>query len=85
MNQGIADLADSIYVEKVRRARNLTVGERLTTGIQLFEEALQVMRSGVKHQFPDADDTEVEAILSKRLKRLKQVHENGLYQSEPPL
>ena len=35
----IKALADAIYVAKVKRARRLTVGERLDTAIELFEGA----------------------------------------------
>lgn len=72
-------MADAIYAEKVRRARTLTVGERMETGIELFESGLGVMRDGIRNQFPDADESEVEKILKQRLARLKQLHEHGVY------
>lgn len=79
MDEQIQELADAIYADKVRRARAMTVGERMETGIELFESGLGVMRDGIRHQFPDADESEVEKILKQRLARLKQVHEHGLY------
>ncbi|MDA0811715.1 MAG: hypothetical protein O3C21_04900 [Verrucomicrobia bacterium] len=83
MEKQIADLVDPIYRDKVLRARKLSVGERMATGIELFEQALQIMRSGIRLQFPDADDAAVEEILKQRLKRLKQVNEHGIYQPAP--
>ena len=80
MEEDIVELADSIYREKVLRARRMEVGRRVETGIELFENAVCVMRSGVRHQFPDADETEVEKILLERLRRVRQVHEHGLYE-----
>jgi len=78
----IAEIVDPIYREKVLRARRLSAGERIDTGIGLFEAALCLMRDGVRYQFPRADKMEVESILRKRLARLKQVHEHGLYSNE---
>ncbi|HRQ89612.1 MAG TPA: hypothetical protein PLA50_12490 [Bacteroidia bacterium] len=85
MEEQIRELADAIYVEKVRRARALTVGERIATGIELFENGLGVMRDGIRLQFPEAGESEVEEILKRRLARLRQVHEHGLYTKGPRL
>ncbi len=83
MDDTIQKLADSIYARKVRRARALTVGERIDTGIELFEGSLELMRAGIRSQFPHADESEVDAILRRRLARLKQVHDHGLYSKTP--
>jgi len=79
----IRELADAIYREKVLRSRALTVGERVATGIELFEGALGMMRDGIRHQFPEASPEEVEEHLRARLKRLRQVGEAGLYRKAP--
>jgi hypothetical protein len=79
----IKSLADAIYADKVRRARALTEGERIDTAIELFEGALGMMRDGLRAQFPGADDAELENTLRKRLRRLRQVEEHGLYQKAP--
>lgn len=79
MEEQIAELVDPIYRDKVLRARGLSIGDRITTGIELFETSFKLMRDGVRHQFPEADDNEVERILRRRLARVKQVHEHGLY------
>lgn len=73
------ELIDSIYRRKVLRARELSVGERLATGIELFEGASGLMRDGIRHQFPDLDEEQVEKTLRQRLNRLRQVHEHGVY------
>lgn len=84
MEDQIKDLIDPIYRDKVLAARKMSVGERLATGIELFEAALGMMRDSIRAQFPDLDPDEVEEVLSQRLKRLKQVHEHGLYQKAKP-
>ena len=75
----IKPMADAIYADKVRRARALTIGERIDTSIELFEGALGMMRDGIRSQFPGFDDNEVENMLRKRLRRLRQVADHGIY------
>ncbi|MBL9131688.1 MAG: hypothetical protein JNG86_10840 [Verrucomicrobiaceae bacterium] len=75
----IKPMADAIYADKVRRARALTIGERIDTSIELFEGALGLMRDGIRHQFPSLDDSGVENMLRKRLRRLRQVADHGIY------
>lgn len=84
MDDQIKNLVDPIYRSKVLAARKMSVGERIATGIELFEDAVCVMRDGVRGQFPDLSPEEVEEVLVKRLNRLKQVHEYGLYQKTKP-
>ena len=72
-------LMDDIFREKVRRARLIPPGEKMFSGLELFEEVEERMRAGVRHQFPAADAGEVESILSQRFARLRQIEEHGLY------
>jgi len=83
MEENIKALADAIYADKVRRARRLSVGERIDTAIELFEGALGMMRDGIRAQFPDKDESEVESLLRWRLRRLRQVSEHGIYSQQP--
>ena len=83
MEESIPALTDAIFREKVLRARKMTVAERFETGIELFGKGLAQMRSGVRHQFPDASDDEVRTILRARLRRSRQLDEHGLFQKEP--
>lgn len=81
MEESIPELAESIYRDRVLRARKQSIAERFEDGFHLFENALGMMRSGIRHQFPELDEDEVENLLRKRLRRLKQVHEHGIYKS----
>ena len=72
-------LMDDIFREKVRRARLIPPGEKIFSGLELFEAVEERMRSGVRHQFPAADAEEVERILKQRFARLRQIEEHGLY------
>ena len=88
MEENIKAMADAICADKVRLARGLSVGERIDTAIELFEGALGMMRDGIRAQFPEKN--EVESLLRwrlrlrlRRLRRLRQVHEHGIYSKHP--
>ena len=81
MNEAdIKPLADAIYADKVRRARAAPPTEKMGWGAELFAEACVRMRDGIRAQFPAFGEDEVKAMLLKRLKRLRQVEEHGIYQ-----
>ena len=81
MNEAdIKPLADAIYADKVRRARAAPKEQKMGWGPELFAEACVRMKDGIRHQFPQATDAEVGALLLKRLNRLRQVAEHGIYQ-----
>jgi hypothetical protein len=61
------ELIDAIYRDRVRRARETSLGEKLLSGAELFEEACVRMAAGIRAQYPDADESEVREILARRL------------------
>jgi Rv0078B-related antitoxin len=63
----IRQLANDIFWDKVRRARETPPVEKLLLGPRLFDFACGITRSGIRHQHPDADEAEVERILADRL------------------
>jgi len=75
----IKPLADAIYIDRVRRALRLTEGQRIDTSIELFEGALGMMRDGIRAQHLVLDASGVEDLLRKRLRRLRQVADHGIY------
>jgi hypothetical protein len=60
-------LSDSLFRDRVRRAREMPGEEKLRAGFELFEYACGITRAGIKFQNPNADDVEVERILAERL------------------
>lgn len=68
----IEALAESIEREKIERARRMTPAEKFFAGPELFENACKWMRTGIRSQFPDADDQRVEEILAERLRITQQ-------------
>ncbi len=70
------ELVDAFYRERVHRARREAPEAKLLAGPELFEMACEIARAGIRHQHPDADEAQVEAILTRRLaikKRLEQI------------
>ena len=67
MDDEIRQLADAIYRDKVLAARAMSPEERLLAGPRLFERSCRIMKDGIRHDFPDADEERVDLILGQRL------------------
>jgi hypothetical protein len=68
MENDIKALADAIYRDKVRRAREAPPTRKMGWGAELFQDASDRMRCGIRVQFGDLPPEEVEALLRKREK-----------------
>ena len=77
-------LMDDIFREKVRRARLQSPESKLVAGLDLFEESLVRIRGGVRAQFPDFSDEEIETEVRRRIDRVRQVQEHGFFTTELP-
>ncbi len=75
----LKELQDSIYREKILRARKMTTWERYEASLEQIDFAFEVMLSGVKHQFPEATEEEANRILGQRLDRLRGMEDRGLF------
>lgn len=75
----IKELADEIYADRLQRARERRPMLKLLDGFELFDEVCQRMRAGIRCDFPNADAAEVETILRRRVDRLREIEEWGLY------
>lgn len=58
---------DELLWEKVRQAREMSFEDKFLAGPRLFDLACRLMRDGIRMQYPDADDAEVERLLDERL------------------
>lgn len=83
MEDSIPALADAIFRDKVMRARNTPPSRKIGLGAEIYTEVLGRMRSGVRMQFPEADECEVERILGDRLNRLSRLEEHALFHPAP--
>ncbi len=79
MGERTKQLQDAVFLSKVRKARKQSIGEKLLEGPRLFDVACQRMRVGIRHQFPDDDDDQVEKELRHRLKIKRQIDEQGFF------
>jgi type II secretory pathway predicted ATPase ExeA len=52
---------------QIEKYRQMTGEQRLTVGLQLHELACNICREGIRHQFPEANEAEVERHLRQRL------------------
>ena len=75
--QPTPDLIDELYRDKVRQARAMTAGQRLMAAAELFDQVCSLMASGVRNQYPDADDARVRAIVNERLDLARRLENLG--------
>lgn len=80
----LKELQDSIYREKVLRARKMTESERLTATLEQIDFSYDMMLGGVHMQFPDASPEEALKILKQRLDLLRRMDDRGLFVPAPP-
>jgi hypothetical protein len=64
---GMKELADSIDLSRIRSARAASPVEKLLAGPRLFDRVRDVMASGIRKQFPQADEAEVRRMLGTRI------------------
>ncbi|HYF35100.1 MAG TPA: hypothetical protein VD994_07430 [Prosthecobacter sp.] len=79
MEPAIQPLADAIYADKVRRARAAPPNQKMGWGPELFHEACERMAMGIRAQVPHFTPAEVQDQLRRRLARLREVQEHGIY------
>jgi hypothetical protein len=68
------EVLNEIFRRKVDQARKMTPEERLLSGLRQSDLAVRVMTDGIRQQFPEASDDQVQRILRERvdlLRRLK--------------
>ena len=75
----IRRMADEIFRDKVLRARRIPPDKRIELGPQLFDWAVRQTLDGIRRQYPQADETEVRRILSRRMAIKRRLDEEGIY------
>lgn len=75
----LAELHDSIYREKVLRARSLSVGERCSDVFELSSFQFQLLFAGAAKRAQVEKPETVWAEVARGLERLRKVHESDLY------
>jgi len=83
MKEQTTELADTLYRDKVLRARAQDSAEKLVQGFRLFESALDFTKAGVAAELDTTDEDVVMKGVLKRFERVRKVREAGLYR--PPI
>ena len=76
----IKALQDSIFLNKVARARKTEMSQRILDGVQLYDDVRARMLGGVRSQFPQYTEDEVQRELRRRLIIIRRIKDAGLYQ-----
>lgn len=61
-------LIGQIFRDRVERARRMSPEERIRSSLEHCDIAMEFMKSGVRAQYPDADENQVNEILSERFR-----------------
>lgn len=80
----LADLHDSIYREKVLRARAMTREERFIAGVELTNEVSSRILQGAMARLGTDDEAVAWVDVHRRLDRLRKTHDFGSYAFEKP-
>lgn len=78
----LKDLQDSIYREKILRARAMTREERFISGCQLTNEVTDRIFQGVMARLGTNDPKSAWIEAKKRAERLRRANDHGFYVSE---
>ena len=70
-----AELQRELLRDKIRRAREMTPGERLAAGPRLFDQGIMLMRAGIRLQRPGCTESEVEQEVDRRLELGRRLEE----------
>ena len=74
-------LMDSIFLEKVLRARRTPMDEKILDGPRLFDLNCALARSGIRAQFSHFNDQQVEQELDRRLAIARRIADAGIYRN----
>jgi hypothetical protein len=77
-------MQDSIYREKILRARRQTPEERLADVCELTNSVFARMHEGAMWQAGITDEQQGWQIVRKRLARLGKIHDAGRFVNSPP-
>lgn len=80
----LKDLQDSIYREKVLRARAMTREERFIAGVELTNEVSRRILHGAMARLGTDDESVAWADVHRRASRLRKTHDYGYYSLEKP-
>jgi hypothetical protein len=81
---GLKALQDDIYRERVLRARQMSVAERLADVFELSNHQFGMMLGGAMHRLGTRDEAAGWSEVKRWMQRLDRLRELGLYATEKP-
>ena len=75
MNSEFQQLADTLYWEKVERARRMKPEDRMQAGPELFDYACSITMTALREQMPEASEAQLLDALRQRLAIKRQLEE----------
>ncbi len=70
---------DEIYLSKLEQARQLSVGQKLLAGPELFDMGLMMMRSGIRMRYPEYNEKQVNNEICRRLEIARRIDDGDRY------
>ena len=80
----LKDLQDSIYREKILRARSMTKEQRISEVFELSNRQFKIMLAGAMAKIGTNDEELGWQEVSKNMDRLDRIRDFGLYTAEKP-
>ncbi|MEI7929187.1 MAG: hypothetical protein WCH40_11605 [Verrucomicrobiales bacterium] len=80
----LKDLQDSIYREKVIRARAMTLEQRIADVFEMAEVSIHMAHAGALHQLATSDPDEGWRLVAKWNDRLKRAEDYRFFVTERP-
>jgi hypothetical protein len=75
VNNEFQTLADTLYWEKIERARRMKPEDRMLAGTELFDYACNITLTALREQMPGKSEAELLAALRQRLAIKRQLEE----------
>ncbi len=66
------------YLERTRAARSMSIEQRLLASAELFDELCARLRDGIRSQFPEAGELNVERILLERIEIARKLEQSPM-------
>lgn len=80
----LKDLQDSIYLDRVRRSRSLTVEQRIADVFEMAEVSIHMAHAGAMHQLGTTNESEGWQLVKTWNERLRRAHDYRFYVTERP-
>ena len=68
-----------IFADKIRRARETPIDERLVEGARLFDINAEIMKGAIRSQFPGFSSEQIELEYIRRLQIARMIDEAGIF------